>query len=77
MDVREKSEWDAGHLDALHFPLSELEKQLPTELPQKKLLLYCRSGGRVLKAAALLRAQTLEVVPLKYGYEALKKAGIL
>jgi len=54
-----------------------LEKQLPTELPQKKLLLYCRSGGRVLKAAALLRAQTLEVVPLKYGYEALKKAGIL
>lgn len=47
IDVREKDEWDAGHIQgALHIPLGELEAGagvIPRNLP---IFTYCQSGSR-------------------------------
>jgi phage shock protein E len=86
VDVREKGEWDAGHLEgAVFLPLSWLRAErdgekfggkLGEKLPAKKVLyLHCRSGGRVLPAAGILRKAGYEVRPLKAGFEELVKAG--
>jgi rhodanese-related sulfurtransferase len=86
VDVREQSEWDDGHIDgAVFLPLSWLREEskggtfgerLSEKLPAKKILyVYCRSGGRALTAAGLLRKQGYEARPLKAGFEDLRKAG--
>jgi rhodanese-related sulfurtransferase len=49
VDVRELSEFEAGHIEgALHIPLRQLAKKLD-KLPSEKdaaLAVICRSGGR-------------------------------
>ncbi|MAG94810.1 MAG: rhodanese [Planctomycetaceae bacterium] len=86
VDVREKKEWDAGHLEVAKLvPLSDLSanadddeyaKKLAKKLPRKKILyLHCRSGGRVLRATPILKKFGYDVRPLKPGYESLLKAG--
>jgi ubiquinone/menaquinone biosynthesis C-methylase UbiE/rhodanese-related sulfurtransferase len=87
LDVRELREWDAGHLaDAQLVPLSdiqaatknrdELAKELKAKLPENKILyLHCRSGGRVLIAADLLKPFNYDIRPLKLGFDALTQEG--
>jgi rhodanese-related sulfurtransferase len=81
VDVREKGEWDQGHLEgALFLPLSGIKKEssdkLAEKLPAGKVIyLHCRSGGRVLTAAPLLKKAGFDVRPLKAGFEELKDAG--
>ncbi|MCA9054034.1 MAG: rhodanese-like domain-containing protein [Planctomycetaceae bacterium] len=82
IDVREQDEWDAGHLqDATLVPLSSLPEQIDSgkikqQLPSDKVIYcHCRSGGRVLRAADLLKAQGYDVRPLKTGYQGLLQAG--
>lgn len=86
LDVREKKEWDEGHLDgAMFLPLSWLREEstgdqfadrLAERVPKKKILyLYCRSGRRVLAAASILRKQGYDARPLKAGFEQLRQAG--
>lgn len=58
VDVRSAAEYAAGHLPgALHLPLEDLE-QARTVLPDlsRPLVLYCTSGIRSARAAAVLRA---------------------
>ncbi len=82
VDVREQSEWDAGHLDgAVFLPLSELKdgvdkEKLAGKLPKEKIVYtHCKAGGRCVKAAEVLEKLGYEVRPLKPGYEELLKAG--
>jgi rhodanese-related sulfurtransferase len=86
VDVREQREWDDGHVDgAIFLPLSWLREEskgekfaerLGEKLPAKKVLyVYCRSGGRALTAAGLMRKQGYDARPLKAGFEELRKAG--
>ena len=82
LDVREREEWDAGHLkDARLLPLSELEAgikpdDLAKKLPKGKVIYcHCAAGGRSLDAADLLKKLGYEVRPLKPGYKDLLKAG--
>ena len=85
-DVRENREWNAGHLKAASLvPLSQLRenagnkefaKQLAKSLPKGKIVYcHCKSGGRVLIAAPILRKFGYDVRPLSAGYGALLKAG--
>lgn len=79
-DVREKAEWDAGHVDgAALVPLSALVRGvMPDEksLPKAKIVYcHCGSGVRCLKAADVLKKLGYDVRPLKPGYAALIKAG--
>ncbi|MBA3717750.1 MAG: molybdopterin biosynthesis protein MoeB, partial [Actinobacteria bacterium] len=49
IDVRERDEWDEGHLPgATHIPRGSLESRIEQAVPDhsQRLLLYCGSGGR-------------------------------
>jgi phage shock protein E len=87
VDVREKGEWEAGHLElALFLPLSWLRaerdsetfaQKLAEKLPGRKIVyIHCRSGARALTAAGILKKAGYEVRPLKPGFEELKKSGL-
>ena len=82
LDVREKSEWDDGHLkDAKLLPLSVLKAGAKAEdvakiIPKDKVVYcHCGSGVRCLKAADELKKLGYDVRPLKDGYKDLLKAG--
>jgi adenylyltransferase/sulfurtransferase len=75
IDVRERDEWDAGHIgNARHLPLSALQKNPELFAPPPKgtcCVLYCQKGGRSRKAAEILmQAGFTGLVSLKGGYEA-------
>jgi len=82
LDVREKSEWDEGHLKvAKLLPLSALKAGVTAEdaariAPKDKIVYcHCGSGVRSLKAAVELKKLGYDVRPLKPGYKDLLKAG--
>lgn len=82
VDVRDKSEWDAGHIDgALFLPLSELQKgidkdQLARRLPKDKIVYtHCVAGKRSVTAGNILEKLGYDVRPLKPGYKELVEAG--
>jgi rhodanese-related sulfurtransferase len=69
VDVREKSEWDEGHIEgSIFLPLSALKKGLTTErlatvLPKDRILYtFCVVGKRAITAEDILE---------KFGYEGL------
>ena len=67
VDVREQSEWDAGHIEgAVHIPMAQLPDRL-SELDKKVMtIVVCRSGNRSGKVAAWL---------INRGYDALNMTG--
>ena len=82
LDVREQSEWDAGHLaNARLLPLSKLKESASVDdamadVPKDRpIYLHCRSGGRVLMFAELLRGKGYDIRPLKAGFSSLVEAG--
>ena len=82
VDVREKSEWDEGHIEgAVFLPLSELKagltkEELAERLPADKVLYtHCVVGKRSLTAAGILEDVGYEARSLKPGYEELLEAG--
>src|SRR3954453_519279 len=63
VDVREQSEWDAGHLKgAVLMPMSKLRKQdqaaeLLQSLPKNRIVYtHCKAGGRSLICGDILKA---------------------
>lgn len=82
VDVREKSEWDKGHVEgAVFLPLSELQagvepKSLAEKLPKGKIVYtHCVVGKRSVTGGNILEKQGYDVRPLKAGYEELLQAG--
>ncbi len=86
IDVREKDEWEDGHLQsAIFLPLSILEEGPSNEtfaesvtknLPKDKIIYcHCAAGGRVMPASAILHKLGYDIRPLKAGYKDLLKAG--
>ncbi len=68
VDVRQESEWEAGHAPmATLIPLAELPDHLD-ELPHDRLIICaCRSGGRSLRAATFLYESGFNVANLAGG----------
>ena len=86
IDVREPSEWNAGHLqEAQLLPLSELkqaatdpavQQKLEKTLPKQQIIYcHCRSGGRVLAAKGILSKLGYDIRPLAAGFDDLVAAG--
>ncbi|HKS37423.1 MAG TPA: rhodanese-like domain-containing protein [Verrucomicrobiae bacterium] len=79
MDVREDSEWDAGHAaEAVHLGKGVLERDLETKVPDPKteVIMYCGGGYRsVLTADAAQRMGYRNVYSLIGGYKGLVAAG--
>ena len=60
LDVREKDEFDAGHIPgAILIPLGEIPVKAEQVLPDKQqlILVYCRSGRRSKMAAEIMVKQ--------------------
>jgi phage shock protein E len=84
LDVREKAEWEQGHLrDAKFLALSALRRgvkadELTRLLPKDKVIYcHCGSGLRCLQAADILKKNGYDVRPLKAGYKELVKSGFV
>lgn len=77
IDVRERSEFSAGHAPkARHVPLGQLLDR-GTRVPQgRTLVLVCRSGARSRRAAQLLAHEGFDVVNLAGGMNAWARAGL-
>jgi rhodanese-related sulfurtransferase len=67
LDVREPIEWQHGRIDgAVHIPLQQLPDRR-SELPEGRLLVVCKVGGRSAQATAYLRQQGVDAVNLDGG----------
>ena len=79
LDVREKYEWDEGHIPgARHVPRGYLELRVENAVPNKDapILLYCAGGTRSLLAAQTLQQMGYtDVKHLRGGFTAWKDAG--
>src|SRR2546428_9883654 len=79
-DVREKNEWDEGHIPgAVHVPKSYLEQWAEDRLPNKDKLtvLYCAGGVRSAMAAdTLAKLGYTNVLSMAGGVNRWKDSGI-
>lgn len=82
VDVREKGEWDAGHVQgAILLPLIEMQSGMTKEeiakrLPKDKIIYtHCVKGIRAMTAGAQLEELGYEVRNLKPGYKEIVQAG--
>jgi len=58
VDVREIAEYRGGHIPgSINIPLSQLQGRISEISRDREVLLYCRSGMRSKRAAAILRGQ--------------------
>ena len=80
VDVREESEWAAGHAQgAIHLGKGVIERDIETRVPDKsaRLLLYCGGGYRPALAAGNLRRMGYErVASVAGGWRAWTAAGL-
>lgn len=75
LDVREQDEWDAGHVEgALHIPIGQVVARLD-ELPDGRLYVLCRVGGRSAQVVQYLVAQGRDAVNVDGGMFAWEAAG--
>ncbi|GJF29426.1 hypothetical protein KNE206_21260 [Kitasatospora sp. NE20-6] len=75
LDVREQDEWDAGHVDgARHIPIGQVVARLD-ELPDDRLYVLCRVGGRSAQVVQYLVAQGRDAVNVDGGMFAWEAAG--
>ncbi|MER7755934.1 rhodanese-like domain-containing protein [Kitasatospora sp. NPDC097643] len=75
LDVREQDEWDAGHVDgALHIPIGEVIARIG-DLPDEKLYVLCRVGGRSAQVVQYLVQQGRDAVNVDGGMYAWEGAG--
>lgn len=58
IDVREKSEWDAGHIKtAINIPMSEFRQRINEVPKDKDVFIHCRSGQRSYNICLYLQSQ--------------------
>jgi molybdopterin/thiamine biosynthesis adenylyltransferase/rhodanese-related sulfurtransferase len=80
IDVRERHEWDAGHIPAtVHLPLGQVADRIATVVPDRDrpVILTCLSGARSYSAAqALVRLGYTDVANFTGSFQAWSRAGL-
>jgi len=77
VDVREHSEWNAGHIrGAVHIPLAQLPGRMGQLPSGKTIVTVCQSGQRSAAAARMLTGAGHEVLNLRGGLSAWVRAGL-
>jgi rhodanese-related sulfurtransferase len=80
IDVREESEWNAGHAAAaIHLGKGIIERDIESKVPEKdtKLVLYCGGGFRsALAGDALRQMGYVDVISLDGGWRAYQASGL-
>lgn len=73
VDVRERAEWELGHIDGIEFmPMGQLSRHWRELDPSKKWVCVCRSGNRSNYAAAFLRQAGIDAANMAGGMLAWK-----
>ncbi len=77
LDVREQSEWTAGHVEgAIHIPLGSLESRANELDATRSVVLYCAGGARSIDASYILKDKGFaKVASLAGGTAAWTQAG--
>ncbi len=79
VDVREESEWNAGHLpSAIHLSKGVIERDIERTIPDRsaEIVLYCGGGYRSALAADNLQKMGYQnVVSMDGGYSGWHQAG--
>jgi rhodanese-related sulfurtransferase len=79
VDVREESEWQAGHLPrAIHLGKGIIERDIEGHIPDldAEIVLYCGGGFRsVLAAESLQKMGYTRVISMDGGFRRWKEAG--
>jgi rhodanese-related sulfurtransferase len=77
LDVRERSEWKAGHVPrSVNIPLAKLNSRLAELDPNSNYVTVCRSGARSRRATSKLRKAGLNAVNLDGGLSAWTRANL-
>lgn len=77
VDVREDSEWNAGHIDgAVHISEDDIEDRLEELDRDRPVVTVCRAGTRSAEAAEWLRGHGYDAQSLDGGMLAWKWAGL-
>ena len=78
LDVRESSEWEAGHVDgAVLIPLAQLSARASEVPSDKMVLVICRSGNRSAEGRDILKdAGFTQVTSVSGGMNAWIQAGL-
>ncbi|MHB8246682.1 MAG: rhodanese-like domain-containing protein [Acidimicrobiales bacterium] len=77
LDVREKGEWDSGHIaGAVHIPLGQLGRRAGELSADAKVIAVCQSGMRSSKAAEHLARAGHDVTNLAGGMNAWTRSGL-
>jgi len=80
IDVREESEWSAGHLPSAHYlGKGIIERDIETKIPDTSapIILYCGGGFRsALAADNLQKMGYTNVLSMDGGFRAWKDAGL-
>jgi rhodanese-related sulfurtransferase len=79
VDVREESEWNAGHIPgAIHLGKGVIERDIEQKVPEtdKEIILYCGGGFRsALAAESLTKMGYTNVISMDGGWRGWKEAG--
>ncbi len=77
IDVRNRTEWDAGHLPgALHIPVGHLSERVASIPRDKPIVLQCQGGARSAIAASVMhRLGVTDAIDLVGGFAAWQAAG--
>jgi hydroxyacylglutathione hydrolase len=75
LDVRERSEWDAGHAPgALHIPYEDLRARAHDLPLDRSVVVYCASGIRSSLAASMLESSGRDIANVRGGFTAWRNA---
>ena len=77
LDVREDSEWSAGHAPgAIHIPYEEVRARAPELSVDRPIVTYCAGGIRSSLAASILEASGHHVANMRGGFTAWRNANL-
>jgi rhodanese-related sulfurtransferase len=80
VDVREKDEWDEGHIpDAIHMSRGTIELDIEEKVPDFNVMIVCHCGGGGRSALAAENLQKMgykNVRSMAGGFKAWKAAGL-
>src|SRR5205814_8363891 len=80
VDVREKDEWDEGHIpNAIHMSRGTIELDIEENFPDKSAMIVCHCGGggrSALAAESLQKMGYKNVRSMAGGFKAWKAAGL-